>query len=94
MAAYEYLCDHDGVFEVHFPIGKALSSVPCPYCDENARRKISVPMISRVSRSMDAAIEKAESTRERPGVVNSPPPKPNKEPRISRNPKHRNLPRT
>lgn len=72
MALYEYRCGQDGVFEVTRPLGTAPESVACPVCGSEARRVISIPMVSCGSRNAwNAAIDHAEKSRHEPDVVTS-----------------------
>jgi putative FmdB family regulatory protein len=75
VATYEYRCEQDGVFEVTRPLGTAPESVTCSVCGSEARRVISIPMLSPSSgsraRALSAAIEHAEKSRDEPDVVTS-----------------------
>ncbi len=44
MAAYDYRCDADGVFEITAPMGTAPSTSPCPVCGEEAPRSFTPPL--------------------------------------------------
>ena len=41
MPIYEYECELDGIFEWEFPMGDALSVMPCRVCGGNTTRKFS-----------------------------------------------------
>lgn len=71
MATYEYRCDRDGVFEVTRRLGTAPESIACAVCSSEARRVFSIPMLSRGSRALVAAIDHAEKSRDEPDVVTS-----------------------
>jgi putative FmdB family regulatory protein len=44
MAAYDYRCEQDGVFELSFPMGSAPSTAPCPECGAESPRSFSAPL--------------------------------------------------
>jgi len=44
MAAYDYRCERDGVFELTAPMGTAPSTSPCPECGEEAPRIFAPPL--------------------------------------------------
>lgn len=46
MAAYDYRCDRDGVFELTLPLGTAPQDAPCPECGEKSVRIFSAPLTS------------------------------------------------
>jgi putative FmdB family regulatory protein len=95
MATYQYRCDQDGVVEVSLPMGTATQRSPCPVCGDDAVRVFSVPMVSFASRSLMAAIERTEKTRDEPDVVSAPPPRPTgrRTPVAPPNPALKRLPR-
>ena len=74
MAAYDYRCDRDGVFEVTRALGSAPESTPCPECGGEATRVFAAPMLSSSPRALVAAIDHAEKSRDEPEVVTSLPP--------------------
>jgi len=43
MAAYDYRCETDGVFELSFPMGTAPGTAPCPGCGSDSPRVFSAP---------------------------------------------------
>jgi len=49
MAAYDYRCERDGVFELTMPLGTAPSAAPCPDCGEEAPRIFSAPLTAAPS---------------------------------------------
>lgn len=69
MATFQYRCGQDGVFDLVFPVGQAEAAAPCPACHHPAGRLFSAPMLSLASRGLVAAIDRTESTREKPAVV-------------------------
>lgn len=86
MPRYEYLCPECGIVEQHRAMGAAGSVETCADCGSRARRVFSAPLISRASRELTAALEKAEASGHQPAVVQrendrspadpSPPPNP------------------
>ena len=49
MAAYDYRCERDGVFELTLPLGTAPSDAPCPECGEAAPRIFSAPLTTPIT---------------------------------------------
>jgi putative FmdB family regulatory protein len=49
MAAYDYRCETDGVFELTAPLGTAPSEAPCPECGEDAPRIFSAPLTTPIT---------------------------------------------
>lgn len=78
MVVYSYRCERDGVFDLRRAMGNAPARTACPSCAAQAPRSWSAPMLSTASPAAMAAIDRAESTRERPGVVPAPPPRPSR----------------
>lgn len=76
MAAYDYRCERDGVFEVTGPLGSASPSADCPSCGRAAPRVFAAPMLTTRPRALVAAIDRAEKSRHEPEVVTSLPPAP------------------
>ena len=75
MVAYEYRCEHHGVFMVHHPMGHAKDTSACVTCQEDAARIYSTPMLRRAPADRVAIIDKAEKSRDEPEVVSSLPPR-------------------
>ena len=69
VVTYQYFCDDDGPTEVNRPMGTAPGRVPCPVCDEPARRVFSGPMLSLGDQNARRLIESTEATSDRPPVV-------------------------
>ena len=44
MAAYDYQCQKDGVFELTLPLGTAPEKAPCPECGKKAPRIFAAPL--------------------------------------------------
>ncbi len=44
MAAYDYRCETDGVFELTLPLGTAPGTAPCPECGADSPRVFSAPL--------------------------------------------------
>lgn len=61
MPLYEFLCESCGAFERRRPFGEANDPMPCPGCEENARRVYSAPGVISTS----AAQKKARGLNER-----------------------------
>jgi hypothetical protein len=95
MATYRYRCVVDGVFDVSRPIGTAGSQWPCPVCNGEAVRVFSAPMLSLAPRSLVAAIDSTEKTRDEPEVVSALPPRRarTRRPAAALNPSLQRLPR-
>ncbi|MFD2191498.1 FmdB family zinc ribbon protein [Pistricoccus aurantiacus] len=93
MATYEYRCTTHGTFDRRMRMGTAPSLIPCPQCGEDAARILSIPMVSRVPRGISTAIERTQASADHPATVSSLPPSREGQARITRNPKHRRLPR-
>jgi putative FmdB family regulatory protein len=49
MAAYDYRCETDGVFELTAPLGTAPSEAPCPECGEDSPRIFSAPLTTPIT---------------------------------------------
>lgn len=49
MAAYDYRCETDGVFELTLPLGTAPSEAPCPECGKDAPRIFSAPLTTPIT---------------------------------------------
>ncbi|HTI33565.1 MAG TPA: zinc ribbon domain-containing protein [Miltoncostaea sp.] len=49
MAAYDYRCETDGVFELTAPLGTAPSEAPCPECGKDAPRIFSAPLTTPIT---------------------------------------------
>lgn len=49
MAAYDYRCGTDGVFELTAPLGTAPSEAPCPECGKDAPRIFSAPLTTPIT---------------------------------------------
>ena len=49
MAAYDYRCERDGVFELTLPLGTAPSEASCPECGEDAPRIFSAPLTTPIT---------------------------------------------
>jgi len=49
MAAYDYRCESDGVFELTLPLGTAPTAAPCPECGEDAPRIYSAPLTTPIT---------------------------------------------
>lgn len=49
MAAYDYRCERDGVFELTLPLGTAPTDAPCPECGEDAPRIFSAPLTTPIT---------------------------------------------
>ncbi|MFD2419756.1 FmdB family zinc ribbon protein [Amycolatopsis pigmentata] len=75
VATYQFRCAEDGVFDVSLPMGTAGPQWRCPVCGSDAVRVFSAPMLSRTSRALVAAIDRAEKTRDEPDVVSAVPPR-------------------
>jgi putative FmdB family regulatory protein len=73
MATYEYCCTQCGSFETRHPIGTAPSRSECPECGEVSRRVFTMPHLSRMSKDLGGAHERAERTRDEPEVVSEVP---------------------
>lgn len=71
MVTYQYACDGHGGTEIDAPMGSAPETVPCPACNEPARRVFSQPMISAVDQKRMGLIDKTKSTSDTPDVVTS-----------------------
>jgi hypothetical protein len=76
VATYEYRCPRDGAFDVRFPVGTATARVRCAACGGEAVRVFTAPLLSRVPRTLAAAIEDAGRSAETPDVVSSIPSRP------------------
>ena len=95
MAMYRYRCVLDGVFDVSQPMGTAGSQRPCPVCNSEAVRVFLAPMLSLAPRSLVAAIDSTEKTRDEPEVVSALPPRRarTRRPAAALNPALQRLPR-
>lgn len=93
MVVYSYRCDRDGVFDVRRPMGDAPARTPCPCCAAPSARSYAPPMLSKASRAAMAAIDLAESTRERPEVVSTSPARPGRTRGARPTPAQQRLPR-
>ena len=49
MAAYDYKCETDGVFELSFPIGTAPTDAACPACGKDSARSFSAPLMTPIT---------------------------------------------
>jgi putative FmdB family regulatory protein len=92
MPAYQYRCERDGVVELRRPMGAAPATHPCPVCDGEAVRVFSAPMVAFGSKSARTALDRADRTRDHPGVVTALPPRP-AGPRPPATPAQRRLPK-
>jgi hypothetical protein len=95
LVTYQYTCDNDGPTEVNLPMGTATESIPCPACNQLARRVFSRPMVSTVDQTSMRIINSAEATSDRPEVVTSVPStgRRRRQPMAPPNPMLRKLPR-
>ncbi|MCW2723759.1 MAG: hypothetical protein JWN35_680 [Frankiales bacterium] len=80
MVTYQYRCARDGVLDVRRPMGAAALDTACPVCGQSAVRVFSAPMLALAPRALVAALDRAEKTRDEPGVVAAPPPRPDARP--------------
>ncbi|OQO95127.1 hypothetical protein B1813_01105 [Saccharomonospora piscinae] len=92
MVIYSYRCAGCGEFDVRLPMGRAGQELPCPVCGAAAARRFGTRGVLRGSAALTRAVEAAEGTAERPGVVSGPSPR-SRGPRVSRDPRHARLPR-
>ncbi|MCC3302724.1 FmdB family zinc ribbon protein [Arthrobacter sp. zg-Y895] len=99
MPLYAYRCGSAGFtcadFEVQLAMGSAPASLPCPSCGAPARRRFTVPNLSRASSTAYQLIESTQRSASDPAVVRSPGPMSGTRPagNITTNPLHRKLPR-
>lgn len=93
MAVYEYRCEQHGAFDVQLRMGTAPSSSSCPECGEEAARVPSLPSLRRLPRGARSAIEHSEASADSPAIVSTPPPDGGDQHRVTRDPRHRSLPR-
>lgn len=70
-AAFQYRCPQDGDFEVIRPVGTASAHVACARRGRDAVRVFTPPMLSLAPRSLMAAIDATEKTRDNPEVVSA-----------------------
>ena len=73
VATFQYRCPQDGDFEVIRPVGTATAIVSCARCGRGAVRVFTAPRLLLAPRSLMAAIDSAEKTRDEPEVVSAPP---------------------
>lgn len=95
MPIYEYRCPECSIFEVISPMSAASDQQSCPTCGGAARRKMSVPNLSKAGTSAFQLIDSSERSASEPQVVTGA--LPSKSRRKSQpytsNPLHRKLPR-
>ncbi|WP_352396575.1 zinc ribbon domain-containing protein [Kineosporia sp. NBRC 101677] len=90
MPLYEFRCSACGSFERTFPMSTMPPSLACPDCAEPAvRRPGGSP--GRGSSPVARAVEATHRSAHEPAVVRQPPPGPGH--RVSRDPRHAQLPR-
>jgi hypothetical protein len=96
VAIYQYRCPQDGDFEVARPVGTATTQVACARCGRDAVRVFTAPLVSRGPRSLMAAIDSTQRTRDQPEVVSVLPPRASRTraTTVSQNPALQRLPRT
>lgn len=75
VATFQYRCPQDGDFEVQRPVGTAMATETCARCGRDAIRVFTPPLLLLSSRSVMAAIDSAERTRDEPDVVTGLPPR-------------------
>lgn len=73
MATYQYRCGRDGVFDVRLRMGTAGPRARCPFCDCEAPRVFTAPMVSLAPKALVAEIDRTEKTSDEPAVVSAPP---------------------
>jgi hypothetical protein len=95
VATFQYRCPQDGDFEVIRPVGTATAQVACARCGRDAVRVFTAPLLSLAPRSLMAAIDSTEKTRDEPDVVSALPPRAvgTRTPMASRSPALQRLPR-
>ena len=95
MPIYEYLCPQCDVFEAIRPMSAAAESTECPLCRQTARRRMSVPNISRTGSAAFQLIDSTYRSASEPQVVSGALPATGnrKTQRYSSNPLHKKLPR-
>ncbi|MBK1787708.1 FmdB family zinc ribbon protein [Prauserella cavernicola] len=93
MVTYRYRCERDGGFDVRLPIGTAEPSARCPVCDGASVRVFTAPALSLGSRSLIAAIDETQKSRDEPAVVAAPPARRRRASAQVPNPALRHLPR-
>ena len=71
MVTYQYACRVDGGTEINVPMGSAPELVPCPVCNEPARRVFLSPMLSAVDQQRMGLIDRTKATSDAPEVVSS-----------------------
>ncbi len=71
VVTYQYTCDVDGPTEVGLPMGTATATIPCPVCDEPARRVFSGPMLSTADQRVVGLLDRTGATSDTPEVVTS-----------------------
>lgn len=95
MPIYEYRCPECSIFEVISPMGAASDQRSCPTCGQTARRKISVPNLSKTGTAAFQLIDSAARSASEPQVVTGalPATSRRKSQPYTTNPLHRKLPR-
>ena len=95
MPIYEYRCPACSIFEVISPMGAASDLQSCPTCGHLARRKMSVPNLSKTGSAAFQLIDSSERSASEPQVVSGALPGNPKRPRqpFTSNPLHSKLPR-
>lgn len=93
MAIYEYRCDEHGAFDVQLRMGTAPSLSSCPVCGDEAPRVPSLPLVRRLPRGARSALERSEASADSPAVVSALPANRKDPLRVTRDPRHRSLPR-
>lgn len=66
MPLYEYDCREHGVFELARSMQDSAKGAPCPWCQRDASRILSVPAVRQLDRSTRVALDRNERSRHEP----------------------------
>lgn len=93
MPLYDFRCPEGTVFESAFPMAMVPDSMPCPGCQQQARRQMSPPRLSIAGSAEFRLIDSTKRSAHEPEVVTGRTGAARQATRYTHNPLHQKLPR-
>jgi putative FmdB family regulatory protein len=95
MPTYEYRCSTCEPFDAFFALAKVPDTLACPFCGEDASRRMTAPHFSATSPAAYQLLDRTARTADTPDVVTGAPPgsRSSSGTRYTTDPNHLRLPR-